>query len=111
MMYVSPTCFESSVDMSQHSQRKKLFAERYAMTNVVRPEVTDGIRERAASVVKQCANSIGGHLDAYVSSKLVAVNSADGNRCSCIAMPWIALRISSSTPADRTPSTTARTFV
>jgi len=49
-----------------------MFADRYAMTNVVRPEITQGIQARAMSVVKQCSESIGSYLDVYVSFRYPA---------------------------------------
>ncbi|PNS19528.1 Isotrichodermin C-15 hydroxylase [Sphaceloma murrayae] len=55
----------SMLGREEHSQRKKLFAERYAMTNIARPDVLEGIAARAAAVVSKCRDSIGGHLDAY----------------------------------------------
>lgn len=36
------------------------------MTNILDSEVMDGIRLRAASVVEQCKDSVGGYLDVYV---------------------------------------------
>ncbi|KAF4553270.1 Cytochrome P450-like protein 14 [Elsinoe fawcettii] len=55
----------SMLGKEEHAQRKKLFAERYAMSNVARPEVMDGIAIRAAKVVDKCKASIGSYLDAY----------------------------------------------
>ncbi|KAF2220149.1 putative cytochrome P450 [Elsinoe ampelina] len=55
----------SMLGREEHAQRKKLFAERYAMTNVARPEVMVGISTRAMKVVEKCKASAGSHLDAY----------------------------------------------
>lgn len=53
----------------KHAQRKRLFADRYAMTNIVRPEIIQGIQARAESVLSKCKESMGGYLDVYVSSR------------------------------------------
>ncbi|KAJ4304347.1 hypothetical protein N0V88_001960 [Collariella sp. IMI 366227] len=46
--------------------RKRILADRYANTNVVRSQSLDGIAERAANFVKKCFQSVGGNLDLYI---------------------------------------------
>jgi hypothetical protein len=53
-------------DTSKHSQMKRRFADRYAMTNVMRPNMLKGIEEHAHSVVEKCSNSEGHSVDVYV---------------------------------------------
>lgn len=50
----------------QHSQRRKLFAERYAMTNILNSTIIHGIQQNAAKVVQKCVASAGTYLDTYV---------------------------------------------
>lgn len=54
----------------QHAQRRKLFAERYSMTHVSRPEVAGGIQARAMSVIEQCRAAVHAqkYMDIYVSA-------------------------------------------
>lgn len=36
------------------------------MTNILRPDILQGIETRAESVFRKCAESVGGYLDVYV---------------------------------------------
>jgi cytochrome P450 len=63
-------------DRHEHAQRKKLFAERYAMTNIVRPSMIEGIQKRARSVIDQCQASVGSYLDVYVTLHCYALDGA-----------------------------------
>lgn len=56
----------STLNRHDHSQRKKLFAEKYAMTNVVNSQIVEGIQKRTASVVEKCEASLDSCLDVYV---------------------------------------------
>ncbi|KAK6581509.1 hypothetical protein PZA11_006200 [Diplocarpon coronariae] len=49
------------------SQKKRHIAGPYANTNILRPQVIGGIRERANAFVKKCTEARGKSLDAYVS--------------------------------------------
>lgn len=51
----------------KHAARKRRFADRFAMTNILRPEVLGGIQEKALKVTKYCEKAGGKALDAYVS--------------------------------------------
>lgn len=66
----------STLNKHDHAERKKLFADRYAMTNVVRPEMLDGIQKRAMSVVKKCETSVGSYHDVYVTLHCYALDGA-----------------------------------
>lgn len=66
----------STLNRHDHADRKKLFADRYAMTNVVRPDILNGIAIRASSVVKKCESSIGRYLDIYVVLHCYALDCA-----------------------------------
>jgi len=56
----------STLNRHDHSQRKKLFAEKYAMTNVINSQIVEGFQQRTASVMKKCEASLGTALDIYV---------------------------------------------
>lgn len=58
----------STLNKHDHSQRKKLFAEKYAMTNIVNSQIAEGVQHCAASVVRKCEASMGSFLDIYVCS-------------------------------------------
>jgi len=50
----------------KHARRKRILADRYANSNVVRQPSLDGIVERAANFVEKCRESVNGSLDLYV---------------------------------------------
>ena len=50
----------------QHSKKKRLFAERYAMTNVMKAEPLEAINERAKIFVSKCAEAGRKSVDVYV---------------------------------------------
>ncbi|TVY44849.1 putative sterigmatocystin biosynthesis P450 monooxygenase [Lachnellula subtilissima] len=66
----------STLKKQDHAQRKKLFADKYAMTNVVRPDIIKGIEARAESVISKCKESTGGYLDVYVTLHCYALDCA-----------------------------------
>ncbi|KIW02724.1 uncharacterized protein PV09_06158 [Verruconis gallopava] len=66
----------STLNKHDHAERKKLFADRYAMTNVMRPEIIDGIQKRAMAVVEKCRESVGKCLDVYVTLHCYALDGA-----------------------------------
>ena len=66
----------STLNKHDHAERKKLFADRYAMTNVVRPGLLDGIQERAMKVVEKCQDTVGSHLDVYVTLHCYALDGS-----------------------------------
>ncbi|KAK3302198.1 cytochrome P450 [Chaetomium strumarium] len=52
--------------LNKDDVRHRTLADRYANTNIVRPQSLDGITERAANFVTRCFESVGGSLDLYV---------------------------------------------
>jgi hypothetical protein len=51
----------------EHSQRKRILADRYANSNVMRPETIEGLRGRAKRFLENCLKEDGGDADVYVS--------------------------------------------
>ena len=51
----------------QHARRKRILADRYANTNIMKGPSLDGISGRAAKFVKRCAQSKDGVVDLFVS--------------------------------------------
>lgn len=62
--YGTKTAF-STLPKGEHSQRKRLYADRYAMTNVLRPEIVTSIETCSQSVVKKCGGAAGKSVDVY----------------------------------------------
>lgn len=60
----------------QHSQKKRYIAGQYANTNIMRPEILDGIRDRADAFVQKCIESKGASMDAYVYLHCFALDCA-----------------------------------
>ncbi|GAB1320456.1 hypothetical protein MFIFM68171_10666 [Madurella fahalii] len=56
----------TTLNKDDHAKRKRILADRYANTNIVRPQSLDGIAGRAANFVKRCFESVGGSLDLYI---------------------------------------------
>lgn len=52
---------------AEHSQRKRILADRYANTNIMRPETIDNLTARAKIFVEKCLASPNGEADIYVS--------------------------------------------
>lgn len=50
----------------QHSKRKRMFAERYAMTNVMKAQPMAAIHDRAMSFINHCAKANKDSVDVYV---------------------------------------------
>lgn len=51
----------------QHAKRKRVLADRYANTNVLRSGSLGGIQERSKRFVDRCSKSLGGSIDLFVS--------------------------------------------
>lgn len=66
----------STMPKHDHAQRKRLFADRYAMTNVLRTDMLRGIEQRASYVVDICEASQGSHLDVYTILHCYALDGA-----------------------------------
>ncbi|KAK1781535.1 cytochrome P450 [Copromyces sp. CBS 386.78] len=56
----------TTLNKNDHAQRKRILADRYANSNVIRQPSLNGIVERAGRVVKRCVESLGGSLDLYI---------------------------------------------
>ncbi|KAK0621312.1 cytochrome P450 [Bombardia bombarda] len=56
----------TTLNKDDHARRKRILADRYANTNIVRKPSLDGIADRAASFVKRCIESADQSLDLYV---------------------------------------------
>jgi len=56
----------------EHSQRKRVLADRYANSNVMREETVEGLRGRAKKFLENCLREDGGDADVYVSFCFVA---------------------------------------
>ena len=52
----------------QHAKRKRMLADRYANTNIVRQPSLDGISERAARFIHRCTETRNGFADLFVST-------------------------------------------
>lgn len=52
---------------SEHAKRKRVLADRYANTNVMREETIEGLRGRARKFLENCLGEDGGDADVYVS--------------------------------------------
>lgn len=50
----------------QHRKRKRVLADRYAMTNIMRKKPLAAIRERAQTFVSECTSAAGASVDVYV---------------------------------------------
>jgi hypothetical protein len=51
----------------EHSQRKRILADRYANSNIMRQETIEGLRMRAKRFLENCLGEDGGDADVYVS--------------------------------------------
>ncbi|CZT40831.1 related to benzoate 4-monooxygenase cytochrome P450 [Rhynchosporium secalis] len=56
----------STLVKGDHSQKRRYIAGQYANTNIMRPQVMEGIQDRAEAFAKRCAESQGTSLDAYI---------------------------------------------
>ena len=66
----------STLGKTDHSNRKKLYADVYANSNILRPETLASIQERAQSFVRQCTQSSGSGVDVYVPLHCYALDCA-----------------------------------
>lgn len=53
-------------DIPQHSKRKRIFADRYTMSSIMKEKSLETIRERAMAFVRQCAAAGQSSVDVYV---------------------------------------------
>ncbi|KAK1450551.1 cytochrome P450 [Colletotrichum melonis] len=62
----------STLVKGDHAKRKRIIADRYANSNVVKPIALSGIEKRAEEFVRQCADAASRSVNVYVSSNLQA---------------------------------------
>ncbi|KAK9776283.1 putative Cytochrome P450 [Seiridium cardinale] len=56
----------STLNKNDHAKKKRVLADRYANTNVMRSVSMDGIKERSSRFIDRCSASVGGKLDIFV---------------------------------------------
>ncbi|KAK3357358.1 cytochrome P450 [Lasiosphaeria hispida] len=56
----------TTLNKDDHAKRKRILADRYANTNIVKRPSLDGISARAANFVQKCVESVNGSLDLYI---------------------------------------------
>ncbi|KAJ9165474.1 Cytochrome P450 [Coniochaeta hoffmannii] len=61
----------TTLNKDDHARRKRLLADRYANSNVVRQPSLSGIAERASSFGQICAQSVGGSLDLFADEEIM----------------------------------------
>jgi hypothetical protein len=59
-----------------HSQRKRILADKYANTNVMKSEHLQGLKERASRFVHNCTSTNDGEVDAYIQLHCFALDGA-----------------------------------
>ncbi|OTA93092.1 hypothetical protein M434DRAFT_73723 [Hypoxylon sp. CO27-5] len=57
----------STLNREDHAKRKRVLADRYANTNILKSGSLEGIRERSKRFIERCSKSIGGSVDVFVS--------------------------------------------
>lgn len=63
-VYGKRTMF-STLNKNDHAKKKRILADRYANTNIMRSVSLDGIKERSDRFIDQCSASVGGTLDIF----------------------------------------------
>lgn len=66
MQFGTKTLF-SMPPRGEHSQRKRILADRYANSNILRTETVEALRGRAKRFLENCMKEDGGDADVYVS--------------------------------------------
>lgn len=66
----------STLPKAGHSQRKRILADKYANTNVMRPEHLQGLKDRAQTLLHNCTSTSDGEVDAYVQLHCFALDGA-----------------------------------
>ncbi|KAI1393761.1 cytochrome P450 3A13 [Hypoxylon trugodes] len=56
----------STLNKEDHAKRKRILADRYANTNILKPESINGIRERSRRFIERCSKSIGDSINIYI---------------------------------------------
>ncbi|KAI0841668.1 cytochrome P450 3A13 [Hypoxylon sp. FL0890] len=66
MIYGRRTMF-STLNKEDHAKRKRILADRYANTNILKSGSLEGIRERSGRFIERCSKSVGGSVDVFIS--------------------------------------------
>ncbi|SPO02789.1 related to benzoate 4-monooxygenase cytochrome P450 [Cephalotrichum gorgonifer] len=56
----------TTLNKSDHSKRRRIIADRYANSNIMRPVSMTGIQERASKFITKCNESVGQSLDIFL---------------------------------------------
>ncbi|TPX10847.1 uncharacterized protein E0L32_008236 [Thyridium curvatum] len=56
----------TTLNKEDHARRRRILADRYANSNVMRQPSLNGIVHRSKNVLKRCTESVGGSLDLYI---------------------------------------------
>ncbi|KAG2170506.1 hypothetical protein VTO58DRAFT_107481 [Aureobasidium pullulans] len=75
MQFGTKTLF-SMPPRGEHSKRKRILADRYANTNVMRPETIEALTVRARQCLQNCLAEDGGDADVYVHLHCFALDGA-----------------------------------
>jgi hypothetical protein len=73
MQFNTRTLF-STPPKAGHSQRKRILADKYANTNIMRPEHLAGLKDRARRFLQNCTSTV--DVDAYVQLHCFALDGA-----------------------------------
>ncbi|KAI0146012.1 cytochrome P450 3A13 [Hypoxylon sp. NC0597] len=65
MLYGRRTMF-STLNREDHAKRKRVLADRYTNTNILKSGSLEGIRERSRRFIERCSKSIGGSVDVFI---------------------------------------------
>ncbi|KAH8692166.1 putative cytochrome P450 [Talaromyces proteolyticus] len=66
----------TTLNKASHAARRRILADRYSMTNVLRAPMLQAIEQRASYVLKKCQESQGSYLDIYVVLHCYALDCA-----------------------------------
>ncbi|KAI1190134.1 cytochrome P450 3A13 [Nemania serpens] len=64
-VYGKRTMF-TTLNKEDHAKRKKILADRYANSNIMKSQSLDGIAERSRRFIERCSQSVGQSLDLFV---------------------------------------------
>ncbi|KOS19783.1 putative sterigmatocystin biosynthesis P450 monooxygenase [Escovopsis weberi] len=87
----------TQLNKADHAKRKRLLADRYANSNVLKSESLEGIKERAARFVQRCASAPAGVADIYDDEEMmhqVAADDSSQNRLIGFYAPFLHLLFS-----------------
>ncbi|KAI0802504.1 cytochrome P450 3A13 [Xylaria sp. FL0064] len=57
----------TTLNKEDHAKRKRILADRYANSNIMKSQSLDGIAERSGRFIDRCFRSVGGSIDLFVS--------------------------------------------